>query len=51
MITVVSKKEQFLIQYVLNRALISPSLDGQGAAVQATKAWDEIQKEIKKRPE
>lgn len=38
-------KEQFLIQYVLNRALTASSgLSGDGAAEAGIRAWDTIQK-------
>lgn len=38
-------KEAFMISYVLNRASISSSLDGKGAAQEAAKAWEVIQAE------
>lgn len=38
-------KEEFLVQYVLNRALTASSgLSGDGAAEAGIRAWDTIQK-------
>lgn len=39
-------KEQFLIQYILNRALTSNNLNGRGAAEEAILAWRTIQSEL-----
>jgi len=39
-------KEQFLIQYVLNRALTSSNLNGRGAAEEAIMAWRTLQSEL-----
>jgi multidrug resistance efflux pump len=42
-------KETFMQQYVLNRANTSlDQLNGNGAAIQAKKAWAVIQNELKK---
>lgn len=47
-----SKKEQFLTQYVLNRARArKDSFDSVGSARRAIEAWNEIQQKIKVRPE
>ena len=35
-------KEEFMLQYVLNRALISSNLSGAGAAEEAAKAYKKI---------
>lgn len=40
-------KEEFMLQYVLNRALISANLHGSGAAEEASRAYDKI-KELAK---
>lgn len=40
-------KREFLIQYVLNRALgASRSLEGSAAAIEAGRAWEQIDKEM-----
>ena len=42
------EKSYFLMQYVLNRALgARDGLDGDGAAKEALKAWNEIVKGVK----
>lgn len=41
-------KEEFLQEYVLNRAKTSLNLNGTGAAEEAIKAWDTIKTEINK---
>jgi hypothetical protein len=35
-------KETFMQQYVLNRAKVIDDMDGEGSAIQAKKAWNEL---------
>jgi hypothetical protein len=35
-------EREFVIQYVLNRALTQDSLDGRGAANEARRAWEVV---------